>query len=166
MDLLRDRSGFRILVQIDLFSMDKRSAIARCLGVVLVLASSTLEVCVEAEGAASSCTIYAITECLEDINSYSAQPSQSCCTEIFALESGGLQAVDCLYTAGTSETAGLYGVNPQSAIGMPHRCGLPVPHHTVCNSKFSLQRNSSSQLLVFICLQSFTETKNDESLAV
>ncbi len=51
-DSLRDRSGFRILVQIDFFSMDKRSAIARCLGVVLVLASSTLEVCVEAEGAA------------------------------------------------------------------------------------------------------------------
>ncbi|CAK9207658.1 unnamed protein product [Sphagnum troendelagicum] len=93
--------------------MDKRFAIARCLGVVLVLASSTLEVCVEAEGAASSCTIYAITECLEDINSYSAQPSQSCCTEIFALESGGLKAVDCMYTAVTSETAGLYGVNPQ-----------------------------------------------------
>jgi hypothetical protein len=132
--------------------------------VVLVLASSTLEVCVEAEGAASSCTIYAITECLEDINSYSAQPSQSCCTVMFALESGGLKAVDCLCTAVTS--AGLYGVNPQSAIGMPHRCGLPVPHHTVCNSKFSLQRNSSSQLLVFICLQSSTETKNDERLAV
>jgi hypothetical protein len=124
--------------------MDKRFAIARCLGVVLVLASSTLEMCVEAEGAASHCTIYAITESLEDVNSYSAQPSQSCCTEMFALESGGLKAVDCLCTAVTSETAGLYGVNPQSAIGMPHRCGLPVPHHTVCNSKFSLQRNSSA----------------------
>ncbi len=103
MDLLRDRSGFRILLQIDLLSMDKISAIARCLGVVLILASSTLEVCVEAEGAASSCPIYAMTECLEDINSYSAQPSQSCCTEMFALESGGPKAVDCLCTAVTSE---------------------------------------------------------------
>jgi hypothetical protein len=102
-DLLRDRSGFRILLQIDLLSMDKISAIARCLGVVLILASSTLEVCVEAEGAASSCPIYAMTECLEDINSYSAQPSQSCCTEMFALESGGPKAVDCLCTAVTSE---------------------------------------------------------------
>ncbi len=151
-DLARNRSGFRILVQIDLLSMDKRSVIARCLGVLLVLASSSLEVCVEAEGAASSCTIYGITECLEDINSYSAQPSQSCCAEIFALESGGPKAMDCLCTAVTSETARLYGVNPKSAIGMPQRCGLPVPRHAVCNSKFSFQRNSSSQLLIFMCL--------------
>ncbi len=47
----------------------------------VLLLKNCMTVCVEAEGAASSCTIYAITEC---INSYSAQPSQSCCTEMFA----------------------------------------------------------------------------------
>jgi hypothetical protein len=83
--------------------------------------------------AQAACNIYSLSSCLAYTKA-AQTPSRPCCNAIAAL-GGGQAGANCLCSLMTSAIARQYGVNQQVAVGMPHRCGLAVPYHSVCNGE-------------------------------
>lgn len=81
----------------------------------------------------SACNIYALASCLAYAKS-SQVPSRACCNALVSLGAGALGS-QCLCSLMTSQVGRQYGVIPQYAIGMPYRCGLPVPWHETCDGQ-------------------------------
>jgi hypothetical protein len=82
----------------------------------------------------SACNIYALYSCIAYAKSMQV-PSRACCNALASL-GGGVMGSKCLCSLMTSQIANQYGVIPQYAIGMPYRCGMPVPWHEVCNGEW------------------------------
>ncbi|KAG0564426.1 hypothetical protein M758_8G105600 [Ceratodon purpureus] len=92
---------------------------------LVILSSGALK----AQG--SACNIYALYSCIAYAKSTQV-PSRACCNALGSL-GGGVMGSQCLCSLMTSQIAYQYGVIPQYAVGMPYRCGLPVPWHETCN---------------------------------
>lgn len=94
-----------------------------------------------AHGAQSSaCNIYALASCLAYCKSTQV-PSRACCSSLATLGDGAVGS-ECLCSLMNSQVARQYGVIPQFAIGMPNRCGIPVPWHETCNGTSILHPHS------------------------
>lgn len=99
-----------------------------CILLCLVLLSSRAQTT-----RGSACNIYALYSCIAYAKSTQV-PSRACCNALEAL-GGGVLGSKCLCSLMTSQIANQYGVVPQYAIGMPYRCGIPVPWHETCNGE-------------------------------
>ena len=102
-------------------------AAALCL---LLLVASEMARTSEAAG----CDIFQMMPCVAASRSSGVRPSTQCCSNV-ATMGRGIAGARCLCSLVSQPLARSQGVVPRIALGIPQKCGIPVPRGFTCQGE-------------------------------
>ena len=100
---------------------------------------------------AAGCDIFQMMPCVAASRSSGVRPSTQCCSNV-ATMGRGIAGARCLCSLVSQPLARSQGVVPRIALGIPQKCGIPVPRGFTCQGETRYHFSSQNLCLMTMLL--------------